>query len=226
MRVSRSFFILVTFCSLSVVTSAQSPTGGMPAQGAPSAQPALSGLLQPALDQVRQTVSALHVDKWKRGTVRDEARDDISAILRDLQTTLPPLLDAVDASPATSSKMLPVSRNIVALYDVLLRVFEAARISGSAEESAQLEQALSSLGKAGAALDDRLRASVAALEKQDADLRSRLQANEAVKCPTAPPPATPVRPRSAPVQKSKRTPRPPAMPAQPSSSPANSTPKS
>jgi hypothetical protein len=167
----------------------------------------------------------LKVDKWKRGTVRDEARDHISAILRDLHTTLPPLLDTADASPGTSSKMLPVSRNIAALYDVLLRVADAARISAPVEELTQLQQALTSLGNARAALDDRLRASVLALEKEEVDLRSRLQASEAAKCLTAPPSVTPVRPKSAPVRKTKRIPNLPATPPQPSSSPASSTPK-
>jgi len=225
MRISNVFFIVATFCSLSAVTTAQSATGGTPVQGAPPAQPAPSGLLKPALDQVQQTVSALKVEKWKRGTVRDEAGEHISAILRDLHTTLPPLLDTADASPGTISKMLPVSRNIAALYDVLLSVAEAARISASAEESTQLEQALTSLGNARAALDDRLQASVAALEKQEVDLRSTLQASEAAKCPTTPPSAAPVCPSSAPVRKAKRKPKPPATPPQPSTSPANSTPK-
>jgi hypothetical protein len=182
-------------------------------------------LLQPALDQVQQKVSALKVDKWKRGTVRDDARDNISAILRDLHTTLPPLLDTADATPGTISRMLPVSRNIAALYDVLLRVVEAARITASSEESTQLEQALKRLGAARAALDDRLQASVVALEKQEVDLRSTLQASEAAKCPTTPTSATPGRPKSAPNRKAKRIPQPPAMPPQPSPSPANSTPK-
>jgi hypothetical protein len=225
MRISNAFFIVVTSCSLCVVATAQSATGGTPVQGAPSALPPLSGLLQPALDQVQQTVGALKVDKWKRGTVRDEAADHIGAILRDLHMTLPPLLDTADASPGTISKMLPVSRNIAALYDVLLSVVEAARISASAEELTQLEQALKGLGNARAALDDRLQASVAALEKQEVDLRSTLQASQAAKCPTTPPPATPVCPGSAPARKAKRIPKPPATPPQPSTSPANSTPK-
>jgi len=225
MRISNAFLIVVTFGSLGVVTPAQPRTGGTPVQGAPSAQPAVSGLLQPALDQVRQTVSATKVDKWKRGTVRDGARDLISAILRDLHTTLPPLLETADASPGTSSKMLPISRNIAALYDVLLRVVEAARISASPEELTQLEQALTSLGNARAALDDRLRASIVVLEKQEVDLRGMLQASDAAKCPTTPPSATPVRPESAPGRKAKRIPKPPAIPSQPGSSPANSTPK-
>jgi len=225
MSIPNAFFIVVTFFSLGVVASAQSPTGGTSAQGASSAQPSLSGLLRPSLDQVGQTVSALKLDKWKKGTVRDEARDQISAILRDLNTTLPPLLETADASGGLSSKMLPVSRNITALYDVLLRVVDAARISASAEDLTQLERALTSLGNARSALDDRLRASVAALEKQEVDLRKTLQISEAAKCPTPPPSATPVRPKTAPVQKAKRTPKPPATPPQPSSAPATSTPK-
>jgi hypothetical protein len=223
--ISSAFFLAVIFCSLCPVTAAQSSTDGTPVQGAPSAPPAASGLLRPALDQVQQAVGALNVEKWKRGNVRDEARDHISSILRDLHTTLPPLLDTADASPGTISKTLPVSRNIAALYDVLLSVVEAARISGSAGELTPLEQALMSLGNARAALDDRLQGSAAALEKQEIDLRTTLQAREAVKCAVTSPPATPACPAPAPVRKAKRIPKPPATPPQPSTSPANSAPK-
>jgi hypothetical protein len=203
MRISNAFFVAVLFCSPCVVTTAQSPADGTPVQGAPSAPPAPSGLLRPALDKVQQTVSALKV-----------------------HTTLPPLLDTADASPGTISKMLPVSRNIAALYDVLLSVAEAARIAASAEDATQLQQALMSLGSARVALDDRLQASAAALEKQEIDLRSTLQAREAVTCPVIPPPAKPVCPAPAPVRKAKRIHKPPTTPPQPSTSPANSTPKS
>lgn len=223
MRISNAFMIAVTFCSLLAITRAQSPTVGTPAQAAPSAPPSPSGLLQPALDQVQQTVGALKVAKWKKGDVRDEAGDHIGAILRDLHTTLPPLLETADASPETITKTLPVSRNVAALYDVLLSVVQAARVSASAEEVSELEQALMRLGSARVALDDRLQASAVALEKREVDLRSALQAREAVKCPVAPPPAAPVCPTPAPVRKKK--PKPPAKPPASSASPPNSTPK-
>ena len=155
-----------------------------------------------------------------------EAPAHISAILRDLHTTLPPLLDAADASPGTMSKVLPVSRNIAALYDVLLSVADAARISGSADDVAPLEQALTSLGNARAALDDQLQASAATLEKQEIDLRSTLKAKDAVQCPAIPAPVKPVCPAPAPARKAKPKPKPPATSAQPSTSPANPTPKS
>lgn len=223
--ISNAFFLAVIFCSLCLVTAAQSSANGTPVQAAPSAPPAPSGLLRPALDQVQQTVGALKVEKWKRGSVRNEAGDHISAILRDLHTTLPPLLDTADASPGTISKMLPVSRNIAALYDVLYSVVEAGRISGTAEDLTVLEQALTSLGHARAALDDQLQASAAALEKQEIDLRTTLKAREEVKCPVTPPPPTPACPAPAPARKAKRIPKPPATVPQPGTSPANSTPK-
>jgi hypothetical protein len=175
---------------------------------------------------VQQTVSALKVEKWKRGTVRDEAGGHISSILRDVHTTLPPLLATADAAPGTTSKMLPVSRNLAALYDVLLSVVEAARISGSADDLNQLQQALTSLGTARDALDDRMLASVNALEKQEVDLRSSLRASEAAKRATPPPPPAPVCPAPAPVRKArKKVTTPPAKPPQASTPPANSTPK-
>src|ERR1700683_3483314 len=54
--ISRAFFLVVIFCSLCLVTAAQSPTDGTPVQGSPSAPPAASGLFRPALDQVQQAV--------------------------------------------------------------------------------------------------------------------------------------------------------------------------
>jgi hypothetical protein len=230
--ISKAFFLALMFCSLCLITAAQTPLNGTPVsappsapQATPSAPPPASGLLLPALDQVQQAVAALNVERWKKGSVRDEAGDHVSAILRDLHTTLPPLLNTADASPGTITKVLPLSRNLAALYDVLLSVNEAARISGSSAELNPLEQALTSLGTARTALDDRLQATAATLEKQEIDLRTTLQAREAVKCPVIPPPAKPVCPVPAPARKKKVAPKPPAATAQPSTPPVNSTPK-
>jgi hypothetical protein len=173
---------------------------------------------------VEQAVSALKVDKWKKGTVRDEAGGHIGSILRDLHMTLPPMLATADAAPGATSKMLPVSRNLAALYDVLLSVVEAARIAGSADDLAELQQALTGLGNARDALDDRLLASIDALEKQEVDLRISLKASEAARVATPPPVVTPACPAPAPVRK-KRVPKPAAATPQTSTAPASSTPK-
>ncbi len=225
MRISNAALIVAIFFSPSVVCAAQSPTNAAATQAAPPAPLAPSGLLQTSLDIVQKTVSGLKLEKWKRGTVRDEASDHISAILRDLQTNLPPLLNVADSAPGTISKVLPVSRHIDALYDVLLRVVEAARVSAPGDQVIQLEQALVSLSTARLALDDRLQGSAVALEKQVSDLRSTVQAQAAAKCPATPAPVAPGCTQPAPVRKAKRKPKPPATPPQTSPSPATATPK-
>jgi hypothetical protein len=183
--------------------------------------------LQPSLDAVFQTVNALKLDKWKKGTVRDEAGEDVSKILLDLHSKLPPLLTEADSNPGTISKTLPVSQNIDALYDVLLRVFDAARVSGPADQIAQLNDALNTLMKAHLALDKNLQESAMAVEKQVTDLETNLQAQKAVKCPVTPAPVIPACTPPAPAKKViKKRPKPPETPPPASLAPATATPKS
>jgi hypothetical protein len=180
---------------------APASTTAMPAQIQPSKSPAASLLLQPALSSVQETVGAIKLGKWKKGSVREEAGDNINAILKDIQTNLPPLLKTADDAPDSISRLLPVSRNINALYDVLLRVEEAARISAPAEQATQLRQALIKLGNARRAVDDRLQDASLEQEKQVADLKNIVKTQAAMQCPTVP--ATPAPVCTAPTTKKK-----------------------
>jgi hypothetical protein len=125
------------------------------------------------------------------------------------------------------SKALPFSRNVDALYDVLLRVVEAARMAAPDEQANQLRQALSILGNARLALDDRMQEAAAAQETQLSDLRVTVQKQAAFKCPA--PPAPPTCPAPAPAKKAKKNPKPPATKAPqnapPNPPPATGTPK-
>ncbi len=186
-------------------------TAGTTTPGAVTAQPAapvvpVSTQLQPALTAVRQTADMVRVDKWKRGNIRDEAAQNISQIERDIDVTLPPMLRDADTAPASLSKLLPISRNISALYDVLLRVVEASRVVAPDEQVAQLQQALVTLGNARLAFGDRMQTSAAAMEKQVADLHATVQSQAekiaAIPTPVAlpctpPPPRTTTHKRSA-----------------------------
>jgi len=154
------------------------------------------------------------MDKWKRGSVRDEAGADIGSVRSDLQNNLPPLLKDGDAAPGVLSKAIPVARNIDALYDVLLRVVEASRIAAPDDQANALRQTLAGLSSARLALYDKMQDSAAAQEKQVGDLRATVQKQAAFKCP-APPPA-PVCPTPAPAK--KRKPKPPAATTQPQQS--------
>jgi ABC-type Na+ efflux pump permease subunit len=180
--------------------------------------------LQPSLDAVLQTVTAVNLEKWKRGTVRDETGGHITAIEHDLQGNLPPLLQAADANAGTLSKVLPVARNIEALYDVLVSVVEAARVSGPADQVTQLEQALSGLGSALRSLDDRVQEIAAAQELETIGLRKSVQTLTAAKiaAAAAPPPQAKPCPAPAPARKPRKKPpagTPPATP--PAAKPAS-----
>jgi hypothetical protein len=231
MQNSYAALILAVFCapcagyamqSAPGGTAAQAPATQTPsAQAAPASTPAspaqgtVSGLLQPSLDTLQQTIGALNIEKWKRGTVRDEAVANASSIQRDLQSTLPALLTAVDAAPRTTSKALPVSRNVDALYDVVLRVVDGARVAAPADQLVKLQDALSGLDKARHAFNDHIQETAASTEKQVSDLQVALkaQAQAVPVCPAvAPPPAPAPAPAKKPIPK-KRKPVPAAKPA-------------
>jgi len=175
--------------SSSADTSAQ-PTAAKP-DSTPSAGPSTSEFLKPSLNSLQQTIGALQLEKWKKGSVRDEAISNISSIQKDLQSTLPALLEAADQAPGTVSKTLPVARNLAALYDVLLRVVDGARIIAPSDQFAQLQQAMAGLEKGRRALDDRMQDRATAQEKQIGDLQVALKNRPAPVCPVTPPPPPP-----------------------------------
>lgn len=161
-----------------------------------------SDILQHSLGEVKQTVDGVRMEKWKRGSVRDSAETNIDAIQRDMQGTLPALMKDADGAPATLSKVLPLSRNVDALYDVLVHLVEQARVSGTGEDAGQLQQALSDLEKARVTLDNQILQAASVQEKQIVDLRTTVQKQQvslravatpppAPKCPA--PPATPAK---------------------------------
>jgi len=210
MRVSHAILI----AGLSFLSSIECFGQGTPVSGpAPVAAstPGPSALLQPSLDAVLQAVTAVNLEKWKRGTVRDETGGHITAIEHDLQGNLPPLLQAADANAGTLTKVLPVARNAEALYDVLVSVVEAARVAGPPDQVAQLEQALSGLGTALRSLDDRVQEIAAAQEVETSGLRKTVQTLNAAKVAAAAAPVAVVKPCPAPVP--ARKPRKKVVPA-------------
>lgn len=213
MNIAHTVFFLSILCSSSLASGAQAPANAAPAPAAPpvpAAPAAPSTLLQPSLDQVKQTLGALNLDRWKRGSIREEAARDIGAILQDLQENLPPLVKDADAAPGSLSKVLPLSRHVDALYDVVLRVEEAARVTAPVEQVDQLQSSLTNLGNARLALDKQLLDTASAQEQQLAELHKTVQAQANLKCPApvAPKPVPCVKP--TPRRTVKRKPKAPA----------------
>jgi hypothetical protein len=198
---SASIFFAI-FCALALCSPLRVCAAQAPAAGSQS----ISGILQPALGSVHQTLQSLRTDKWKKGSVRDEASVNIDSIQNDLRNNLPMLLQSADATPGSVSKLLPLSRHVDALYDVLLRVAEASRIAGPDDQAAQLQQALQGLSNARISLDNRMQGSAGALEKQVSDLRATVQQQAAQIAATPTPAALPCVPPPAKKSAAKRKP--------------------
>jgi hypothetical protein len=225
--------VLTALSSLSGVCQGQ--TAASPAaqqalapatQPAPAAKP--SALLQTSIDGLKQTLTGLRLEKWKNGTVRSEAATNVASLQKDLQETLPVLLAAADAEPQSMSKTLPVSRNLDALYDVLLRVVDGARVVAPGDQVDQLIQAMASVEKARLALNDQLQQLATGQEKQVVDLmaavvKAQTQTPPAPICPKPPPAPTPTAKKR--VVKKKPATTPPATQTPATTPPAKPNPQ-
>jgi len=235
MRSSHAILVFAALCVPGVAYGGQAPVGGTSLQNSPTRSDpqvptvaakagSISSLLQGALDNAWQTVGSLQMEKWKRGPLREEASANIISIRHDVESTLPDLLKEADASPGAVSKVLPVSLNINALYDVLLRVVEGAQVAAPGDQFAALQSALTSLEKARHALNDQMQLEAGAQEKQIGDLKVALKTQPVPVCPVAPPPpppapavkkATPKRRKPAPKPATNPTTPAPASNSQP-----------
>jgi hypothetical protein len=135
----------------------------------------ISSTLSPSLGTVHKTLAGLRLDRWKKGSVRDDASTYVDQIQHDIATNMPPLMATADSAPNSVGKALPLAKHLGALYDVLLRVEEAARVSAPDDQVTQLQGALNSLETARLALNDRMQGSADAMEKQVVDLRTSLR---------------------------------------------------
>jgi len=213
MRFAPTLLTFAVFCSLSALSTAQTPAAAAPDATSDPVTP--SSILQPSLDQVQKTVAALNIEKWKKGTIRDEAGADVSSIQRDLKEKVPNLMKTADAAQGNISGVLPLLQHVGALYDVLVHVEEGSRVSAPPEQVASLQQTLANLEKARLALGDRMVTLAEAQEKQIGELRKTVQAQTvALRAAQTPAAAAPCpAPKPTPARKPKKKVTPPATAA-------------
>jgi hypothetical protein len=194
MRLFSSVFLLAISCA----AGAAQQSAVAPQAAAARVQPAPSAIMQPSLDVVAQTIGTLRPDKWKASdAVRDDAAANISSIRRDLDTTLPQLLATADGAAASVTQALPAYRNIEALYDVLLRVSEAGRLSAPGDQRAALEEARVKLEAGRRAFGDRIQSIALEQEQQVHHLQAALRAIPPAPAPEVCPPPAPAKKRKA-----------------------------
>jgi hypothetical protein len=157
---------------------------------APGAQPAArpsavmpSGIVQSALSDVQSATASLNISRWKApGDVREIAQANVDSIQRDLGNTLPGLLAQADGAPESVPPSFAVYRNIDALYDVLLRVSEAAKFAAPSNEADSVAACLQKLEEARSQLGDAILQASQHDEGQIAALQAAVK-----KASTAPP---------------------------------------
>jgi hypothetical protein len=215
---------LFTLCGPALLLAAQIPPvagNAQPAGPPPTARAVLpSATLQPSLDVLRTALVTMRLDRWKASNaIRDEAQANIGSIQRDVQTTLPALLATADAAPASAAKALTVYRNVEALYDVTLRVDDAARLAAPPDQMSAIDQALARLDDSRRALGDQLQQTAATQEVQIVHLQAALKA---IPPPAPQPPPPVIKCAAPPVIHSRKKPT-AAKPAAPPTNPQNST---
>lgn len=176
MQISHAALISTLSISPAMLHSQAKPAAPAgPAPPAATAPAPPSTLLKPALSDVENTLTSLKFDRWKKGSVRDEAASNANAILGDIKDKMPPMLAETDSANGAISLTMPLVKHLDALYDVLLRVEEASRVSGPGDQIDQLESTLRKLESARIAMYDSMQQRAAGQEKQVADLQQTIK---------------------------------------------------
>lgn len=167
------------------------------------AAPSASSQVGPALAGVKQGVQQLSVDKWKAPkAVKDATLANLSSIRKDVDQTMPALLSAADAAPGSVAAMIPVSRNMSALYDVVLRVAVVADAAAPEDQASAIEAAMNRLDDARRGFADHLQTSADAQERHVTEMQKKLSAPPPVPppapVPVCPPPPAPAKKKAAP----------------------------
>ncbi len=129
----------------------------------------------PAAQMLGSATHGLTVDHWKTSkAMKDATAGNLASIQKDVDGTLPGLTTAANEGTVTS--LLPLYRNLGALYDVVLRVVVVADASAPGDQASGLEQALVSVDAARKKVNERLQSAADAQEQQVTDLKKKVSA--------------------------------------------------
>ena len=178
---------------------------------APVAPQKPSTLIAPAIDHLGEVVSQVQLERWKSSS-RDDTDANLRSVERNVSNTLPQLVTAADAQPASIVLSLPLLRNLNALCAVMVRVTVTAHANAPTQQAESLQGALSALESARNTLSEQVQTLAAAQEHDVARLRSTVATLTAQLNAPPPPPAAPA---AKPAPKKKRKKPVAAKPASP-----------
>jgi hypothetical protein len=197
MKALLSFVTLALFSGMAVAqvtpqggnAGVVGPTGILPAQL--SELDGVSRRIQADLESVR-------VDKWKTDkSTKQQARDNIESIEKNLGYALPTLIQDVQKDPASVGAAVKLYRNINVVYDVLLSVTESTGAFGAKDDYQPLEQDLTNLDNVRRDIGNRVEELAAAIDTAYTRMLNEARAKRA----EVPPPKTTIIDDTEPVKK-------------------------
>lgn len=200
------FFLTIFLCSALGFGQIASPAASVPAT-----QVAASNNLAQPLSQLeqtaRQTVSDLgrtRVEKWKtEGSVKDQARDNVDSLEKNLSAALPSLIQQVQSNPASVGAVVKLYRNLNVVYDVLASVAESTGAFGSKDDYQALATDVANLDTVRRNIADQLEQMSSAQDAAYARLQNQVRTQRAAAA-AGTPPKTVIVDDNAPVKKTSK----------------------
>lgn len=181
-QLSPRFPFLVFLCAI-LVTFSASAIAQEPAPPASSLTQAAASL-RPVLLDMAHALASLNIKHWKApGAVRSACQADADSIQRDMNGTLPGLVEQSNAAPTSVSASFALYRNLDALYDVLLRLTETAVLTAPRIQAGNLQYALTRLESARKGIGDAIFTSAKDHDAELARLQTAVRSAEANRKP-------------------------------------------
>lgn len=148
-----------------------------------AAQPAVPYALSQTLTDLEQvTQSAVHnldnvrVDKWKTdGRYKDQSRDNVQSLQRNLNAALPTLVQQVRSNPSSVAALVKLYRNLNAVYDVFATVAENTGAFGQKDDYKMLSTDIANFDAVRRSIADQLEQMAANQDEQIARLRAQIR---------------------------------------------------
>lgn len=186
----RHLFLAIIFCSGLAVAQVPRVTGSVPSNPAKEYESLAQPLAQ--LDQTsRQTVMDLgrvRTEKWKtEGNVKEQSRDNIESLQKNLTAALPALMEQVQTNPSHVGAVVKLYRNLNVVYDVLSSVAESTGAFGSKDDYQALATDVANLDTVRRSIADQLEQMASAQDAAYAQLVNQARAQQQAAAAAAPP---------------------------------------
>jgi hypothetical protein len=186
-------FLLLLTAAAAGLAQVSTPAGVPPSPEPAAAQPAMPYALSQKLVDLEQVTQStvrnldnVRVDKWKtEGRYKDQAKDNVQSLQRNLNAALPTLVQQVRTNPASLAGMVKLYRNLNAVYDVLATFAENTGAFGSKDDYRMLSTDVANFESVRRSIADQLEQMASSQDEQIARLKAQAKAQAATPSPAA-----------------------------------------